>query len=224
MLLRIKTDIFDIFSNITKKEITEQIIFYLFKTDFEAYVNCAKMCHNLLSIHKLEIDDRMINIVKILGIESPAIAMRPVLFMSSRHIAKNTFYWKAAPHQDYYAMRTSKDSIIIWVPICEITKELGYLEVMPKSHSAGLLEHIKDDHVFRIKETIPDDHFVSVPMNLGDALAFSSLLIHRSGTNITDQIRWAINFRYCNLKEELFIGDKYQQCYEYVPNMQKQTV
>lgn len=218
-LLKIKSDIFKIFSNYINKDAQDEDIFELFRNDFEGYVNCAKMCHNLLSIHKLEVDSRLISLLEALGLVAPAIAMRPVLFMSSRHIAKNQFYWKAAQHQDFYAMRTSKDSLICWTPIFEITKDYGYLEVAPGSHKKGLLEHIKDEHVHKVKEELPDDAFVSVTMELGDALIFSSLLVHRSGLNTTDKIRWAINFRYCNLDDEEFINGKYTQCYDYIQRL-----
>ena len=59
-----------------------------------------------------------------------------------------------------------------------------------------------------------------VEVKQGDALFFSSFLVHRSGDNVTDAIRWSCHFRYNDLAENTFIERKYPNPYTYAPQQE----
>jgi len=59
--------------------------------------------------------------------------------------------------------------------------------------------------------------FVSVEVTKGDALFFSTFLIHRSGENTSNSIRWSCHFRYNNLCEPTFIQRGFPHSYIYKP-------
>jgi len=56
-----------------------------------------------------------------------------------------------------------------------------------------------------------------VEVKAGDTLFFSSLLVHRSGNNITDKIRWSVHFRYNNAMEETFGQRRFPHPYTLKP-------
>jgi phytanoyl-CoA hydroxylase len=66
-------------------------------------------------------------------------------------------------------------------------------------------------------DSFTDADFVAVEVEQGDVLFFSSFLVHRSGTNVTESIRWSCHFRYNNLAEETFIDRGYPHPYLYKP-------
>jgi ectoine hydroxylase-related dioxygenase (phytanoyl-CoA dioxygenase family) len=57
----------------------------------------------------------------------------------------------------------------------------------------------------------------SVEVERGDALFFSTFLVHQSGTNVTDRIRWSCHFRYNNLSEPTFVARGFPHPYLYRP-------
>ena len=52
----------------------------------------------------------------------------------------------------------------------------------------------------------------------GDLLAFSAFLVHRSGTNSTESIRWSCHFRYNDLAEATFVERGYPHAYVIIPS------
>ena len=113
-------------------------------------------------------------------------------------------------------MQGSLNAMVVWVPLVDIGKDLGALEIVPKSHVLGLLESVENDW-YRTVEGTADDKYVSVEVKAGDALFFSAFLLHRSGNNITDSVRWSCHFRYNDLAEPTFIERKYPNPYIYKP-------
>jgi ectoine hydroxylase-related dioxygenase (phytanoyl-CoA dioxygenase family) len=113
-------------------------------------------------------------------------------------------------------MGGSEDAIVVWFPLTNVTRELGALEVVPGSHTRGLLTS-RFLEGFGLVDCYEDKDFVSVPLGMGDALFFNSYLVHRSGNNVTDNIRWSCHFRYNNLDDTTFINKKYPHPYIYTP-------
>jgi ectoine hydroxylase-related dioxygenase (phytanoyl-CoA dioxygenase family) len=219
-LLEVARDIRAVFGaqlpQVGSRGATDQEIIRLYNEDRGLYVACAKMAHNVPSFQRLAVDKRLLEETKAFGVDVPAVNTRPVIFFSSSHLASHHFYWKARPHQDWAGGRGSLDGIVAWVPIFEIAKGHGYLEVVPGSHLKGLKEHVKEGPSVEIPDVIPDDQFVSVPMSLGDVLLFSPFTIHRSGTNVTDEIRMVVNFRYDNMTDPSFVDRRFPAPFEYM--------
>lgn len=113
-------------------------------------------------------------------------------------------------------MQGSLDSVVVWVPLADVDVKLGALEVVPGSHKLGLLT-TEVVNSFGKVDRFDDGDFISVEARQGDVLFFSSFLVHRSGVNTTDSIRWSCHFRYNNLSEETFIERGYPHPYLYKP-------
>lgn len=189
----------------------------LFNCDFEAFTNCGKhIQQGSIELHKLGINDKLINKLKKLGLSYPSIATRPVLFFNSPNLAKEEFYYKTPPHQDWNSIRGSKDCAIVWIPLIDITPSYGPLRIVPKSH---IFESLMSKQVggFGCVDKYQDQDFIDIEMSLGDILIFSSFLVHQSGKITNNGIRWSCSFRYNNLDDEDFINRKYEFSYIYKP-------
>ena len=130
------------------------------------------------------------------------------MFFNNPRLAKQEFYWKTPPHQDWRSMQGSLDSVVVWIALVDVDVGLGALEVVPGSHRRGLLADRLLDGFGQTHELVDAD-FTSIEMHKGDALFFSSFLVHRSGTNVREDIRWSAQFRYNNLAEAAFVERGY---------------
>ena len=172
----------------------------LFKNHFQVFVYCGKQIQHLISLHQLSLDNKIVDLIKTLGLEKPNISTRPVLYFNHPDLAKEKSYHTVDAHQDWRAMQSSLDSLVIWIPLMNIDKSLGALQIIPKSHLFGLKTNEVVNGFGMVDCVIYDDEFIDVEVNQGDILVFSSFLIHRSGNNSSDQPRWSCHFRYNNLK------------------------
>jgi hypothetical protein len=193
-----------------------------FASDMYGFVNCGKTCQHLVSLHRLSLSEAVMNELKLLGIQTPNICTRPVIYFNSRHLAKHEVYYKTPPHQDWRSMQGSLNAVVLWVPLVDVSVSLGALEIIPGSHRCGLQDS-RQDEWFRSLEHTDDRQFVPVEVETGDALFFSAFLIHRSGNNVTDAIRWSCHFRYNDLAERTFIERKYPNPYIYKPEQELVT-
>ena len=113
-------------------------------------------------------------------------------------------------------MQGSVDSMVVWMPLVDVDEPLGPLQVVPGSHRRGLLPSVEDPWYRRLAD-VEDDEFVPVPMRAGDALFLSAFLVHRSGQNTSEDVRWSVQFRYNNAAEPTFAARKFANPYSVRP-------
>ncbi|MEH6632614.1 MAG: phytanoyl-CoA dioxygenase family protein [Halopseudomonas aestusnigri] len=118
------------------------------------------------------------------------------------HVTGNSFQLSdkslAAPwHQDWPALRTSKKTLVVWVPFGGAETQ-GALSFKVGSHRQGLF---KTKEVGAVYEIDPDElgkfETVQKGMEAGDTVFFDSLTAHSSQS--TDKLRMALSFRFEDL-------------------------
>lgn len=188
----------------------------LFQQHLQVFVNCGKQAQHLISLHQLSLDERILGALGQLGLTFPNISTRPVLYFNSPKLAKKEVYWRLSPHQDWRSMQGSLDAVVVWVPLVDVDQALGALEVIPGSHKGGLLSAEMVDGYGHMLQPPDPSEFEAIEVERGDALFFSALLVHQSGTNERG-IRWSCHFRYNNLHESSFVGRGFPHPYLYKP-------
>lgn len=114
---------------------------------------------------------------------------------------------RQCPHQDYYYWRKHKpNQFAVFLCIDANTKTNGCLRIIPRSHKLGLLKHHKEfptieNELHWACNITPEMKksevsFIGKP---GDVILFSSLTIHRSKPNKSDQSRRSLIFEYDQL-------------------------
>jgi ectoine hydroxylase-related dioxygenase (phytanoyl-CoA dioxygenase family) len=189
----------------------------LFDADLQTFTNCGKQVQHLISLHRLSLDERIIRAIVELGLEFPNVSTRPVMYFNSRRLAKKEVYWRLSTHQDWRSMQGSLDAMVVWLPLVDIDRSLGALEIVPGSHKMGLLQSEMVDGYGHIEDPMSNVEPLPVEVEAGDALFFSAFLVHQSGTNVTESIRWSCHFRYNNLRERTFIDRGFPHPYIYKP-------
>lgn len=194
-------------------------LYRLFKDDINCLSNCGKQIQHLISLHLLSLNKKIIEQLHLFGLKTPIISTRPVLYFNHPKLAKQKVFYKVDAHQDWRSMQGSLNSMVIWIPLIDINKDLGALEIVPKSHLSGLkTEHFNNGFgMVSLSEQEKKD-VLSVEVEVGDALLFSAFLIHQSGENITNKPRWSCHFRYNDLDEPTFIKRKFAHPYIYKPS------
>jgi hypothetical protein len=195
----------------------EDGMFQLFQRDLQTFTDCGKQAQHLISLHQLSLDSRIVETLEELGLDFPNISTRPLLYFNAERLAKKEVYWRLDVHQDWRSMQGSLDSVVVWLPLIDIDKSLGALEVIPGSHKWGLLEAEIIDGYGHLRQGVREGAPVPVEVERGDALFFSTFLVHQSGTNVSESIRWSCHFRYNNLREQTFIERGFPHPYLYRP-------
>jgi ectoine hydroxylase-related dioxygenase (phytanoyl-CoA dioxygenase family) len=98
-----------------------------------------------------------------------------------------SFAW----HQDSGYQKTRPIAYITcWTAVSRTFLENGCIWVIPGSHKRGLLEH---KHHAASRELIPDvgDESGAIPVEMkpGQVAIFTSLMLHKSGPNVSQEIR-----------------------------------
>jgi phytanoyl-CoA hydroxylase len=196
----------------------DQLMYRLFDDDVQTLANCGKQIQHLISLHRLSLHPKLISLLKDIGMTFPNISTRPVLFFNHPKLAKEKVFYKVDAHQDWRSMQGSLNSVVIWLPLIDVSKDLGALEILPKSHLLGLITNNIDHGFGMVKLTEEQkNELLTVEVKVGDILIFNSFLIHQSGENISSTPRWSCHFRYNDLAEPTFIERGYPHAYLYKP-------
>lgn len=110
-------------------------------------------------------------------------------------------------HQDYPYIMDSQNALVYWFPLRSITKELGPLKVYPGTHKMGLqkVRNVDPDNEnkngAKTIEISDIDNLKKLPstdveVEFGSCIVFSTLLLHQSSKNISDDFRWTIQVRH----------------------------
>jgi len=195
-----------------------ELMFRLFDEDILCFSNCGKQAQHLISLHQLSLTNKIVELLSQAGLETPTISTRPVLYFNHSKLAKKKVYHTVDAHQDWRSMQGSLNSVVLWIPLINIDKDLGALQILAKSHLGGLrTERVENSFGMVTLNDLEKRQLVSIEVDVGDALLFSSFLIHQSGDNITNKPRWRCHFRYNDLSDPTFIERKYAHPYVYKP-------
>ena len=107
-------------------------------------------------------------------------------------------------HQDSGYFGTVSETSLIptaWIPLVPVDETNGCLQVVAGSHRLGVIDHRTEEREGRflevLDELVDDSCIFTCPMEVGDALVFHNLTLHRSLPHTTSEIvRWAIDIRY----------------------------
>ena len=135
------------------------------------------------------------------GIVQPLLGTGDVRLYWEQAVAKPPEARTELPwHQDNgYTPLVPEEYLTCWLALDDADLDNGCLWVIPGSHGRGTLPHHNDERggPFRVGHAGPEDDGIPVPVPRGSVLAFSSLLMHRSGPNGTDRRRLAWIIQYC---------------------------
>ena len=87
----------------------------------------------------------------------------------------------------------------VWSPLVPARAENGCMQFIPGTHKLGVVDHVQREHYLEIIEDQIKPRLaeaVDVVCGPGDVVLFSNLLFHCGRPNVTDTVRWSLDWRY----------------------------
>jgi len=145
-------------------------------------------------------------IVRRYGIRWPALAGVGTAVLANMPFDEPFLY---VPHQDITYNSGSLNSVTVWIPLQDVPDNIGPLEVVPESHRLGIVEaprwlsrrHSTEADLAESKfaKRYKDEDYIKLPIQLGQSLVFSQFLVHRSGRNVSERVRFTLQYRFRDL-------------------------
>jgi len=206
---------YPVFQGYKEDEIFKNNMIRLFNEHEEVFKNCGKLIQTgLVPLYELSVNPKILDGIQVLGVESPLMCTRPVLYFNHPKLAKSEEYYKSPLHQDWPSMEASMNSLVVWVPLVDVNKDNGSIIIYPGSHKKGVLP-FKSVGGFANVEY--EGTSIQPELNVGDICIFSTLLVHKSGDILDDSIRWSCHFRFTDMLCPDFIQRGYPSPYSYTP-------
>ena len=159
-------------------------------------------------------DNKVVDFVaKFLKIKPSDLSVsEPMCRLDVPNDKRNTLDW----HQErsfFPQNRNGLNGLVCWIPLTDITEEMGPMHISPRSHTEGQLKlsnitkknasyttqiHVPEEIVSKYEDLV-------VRVNAGDAVFFNMLLFHRSGQNISNKVRLATQGRFHTSTADDFI-------------------
>ena len=141
-----------------------------------------------LTLTQLITDNKVVDFVaKFLKIKPSDLSIsEPMCRLDVPNDKRNTLDW----HQErsfFPQNRNGLNGLVCWIPLTDITEEMGPMHISPRSHAEGQLKlsnKTKKNMSYTTQIPVPEE-FVSkyedlaVRTNVGDAVFFNILLFHR---------------------------------------------
>ena len=103
----------------------------------------------------------------------------------------------AAWHQDHAYWQPEFDyrALGVWLPMHDVSVEMGAMQFIPGSHKRGLLRHRQEDdpaqNVLQVDEPVDQASAVACPLKAGGATFHHSETLHYTAPNTTERPRLA---------------------------------
>ena len=167
-----------------------------------------------ITLTQLVSDDVIVdNVAKFLSVEPSDVSIsEPMCRLDVPNDKRNTLEW----HQERSFFPQNRDglhSLVCWIPLTNVTEEMGAIHISPESHAGGLItpaQNEKRSELSTRQISVPEEHVkkyedLVVSVDVGDVVFFNMLLYHRSGINISDKVRFAVQSRFHTATADDFI-------------------
>ena len=197
-----------------KSEIFHKKLIEFRKKDSKLFGAIYDSLKTSLTLTQLVSDDVIVdNVAKFLCVESSDVSIsEPMCRLDVPNDKRNTLEW----HQERSFFPQNRDglhSLVCWIPLTSVTEEMGAIHISPESHAGGLIipaQNEKKSELSTRQISVPEEHVkkyedLVVPVDVGDVVFFNMLLYHRSGVNISDKVRFAVQSRFHTATADDFI-------------------
>lgn len=154
-------------------------------------------------MHQLASTNSLISIAREILSQNVAIHSRINMIMAM----PKDFWHLALWHQDSFYNQSHH--LVAYIPLQFSDENNGMIKIGVGEHKNGLMPHKKirknnkflsilDEKINKFK------NIKQLKLNAGDLLLFNGLLPHSAGVNKSEDVRFAITIRYCDLNDKFF--------------------
>ncbi len=87
----------------------------------------------------------------------------------------------------------------VWSPLVSARRENGCMQFVPGTHKLGVVQHLKKEFYLELTPEVLEQYepqAIDIELDPGDVVLFHNLLFHRGLPNLSDKIRWSLDWRY----------------------------
>lgn len=112
------------------------------------------------------------------------------------------------PHQDYVFIRGTAETYTAWIPLQDMSPEMGGLQIAAGSHKNGIFDYkpALGAGGMGINEPL-EGSWANSPFKQGDVLIFHSMVVHQGVPCTGKRLRLSIDARYQRLSEPIGPGN-----------------
>jgi len=162
------------------------------------YLATLRVIVKLKSLYDLFLSRSVADVCRDLGVVLPMLHTHPILHILSNRLRIDNGYNGFEAHQDWSALQSSLNTIVVWLPFHDVDESCFPLEVVPSSHLEGLSSR-----------DLPGETFTPLNLKKGDVVFMSPFAIHRTGMRRGDLLRIAASWRYEDAEDPSFVARGY---------------
>lgn len=164
-----------------------------------------RIIQRIPEVYNLGSSKKIISLIKKMGLKNPAFSTDPLIMLNSKYTNNTQGMGYAPLHQDWRTIQGSLNCLVIWIPLTNISKNMGSIFFLQSSHKKGLYKTSKHKwfEAIKLKKKLINEK--EEVIGIGDAFIFSSFLVHRSSINKSNKVRISLQFRYNDLSEKTYI-------------------
>ena len=158
-------------------------------------------------IYNLGLEELVSSMIQTKSVKSIG-TISPSLRIDIPHDTKNTRDW----HQDGHYFLDNDDgfnSLVVWISLVNANKENGTVIVCPESHQNGKIkseheqgEKLTSEQYITPKEVVDKYKKIDLNTTIGDAAFIQMDLIHKSGFNSSNTVRYTAQIRFTNIEKD----------------------
>ncbi len=166
----------------------------------------------LPALAELAASAQVLSLSRELGIVFPLLMHSFNIRMDTPNRDEFLFHW----HQDNTYLLGSRNALTFWIPLVQVDRRHGSIEVVPGSHREGLFPvtytgeksveantALSPADMRLVNE--PEEPGTMVEAKPGDLVVFSQYLLHASTPNRSSQTRWSVQVRISDGDEQGFL-------------------
>lgn len=188
-------------------------LIHLKKNDQKSFGSFYDSIQKSLALFDIILDKKLINLIK--KFSNLKICEMSFNGENLRMDIPNDKSHKLGWHQDrsyYFQNRDGNQGLVCWIPLIKINKKIGPLKLAISSHKSGFIKKYKK---FKTQKFSSFQRLVTFKKNLkkrialvneGDVIFLNKNLIHASGTNNSDFIRFSLQIRVHDLMDENYLS------------------
>ena len=149
--------------------------------------------------HRSELMDLMERLLDATVMPQPRVIAR-VMF------PERTAYTTPA-HQDFVPVQGAADTITAWIPLTDLTSEMGGLEIAAGSHRKGVFDFVPALGASGTEISDPlHGTWVGGTFQQGDVLFFHSMTVHRGAPATGSRLRLSVDLRFQRIADPILPG------------------
>lgn len=182
----------------------------LHRHDQQLYLATLRVFGKLKALYDLFLSPPIGDACRRLGVVAPMLHTHPLFHIICHRLRLDQGYNGFEAHQDWSGLQTSLNTVVVWIPLHDISLERFPLEVLPGSHRQGLCPGTMQNNDYQIAdECHVGQPFKALEAKTGDVVFMSPFTVHRTGMSESPELRLAASWRYEDALEPSFIERRY---------------